>query len=163
MGGELTSDWSVNLCDAFECYDGVPPNGVMSPIPEASAGYLKLIASSEGVAGYGTLHFWVFPQGQQELKQSLYFTFHTPGALTTPQYQDEDLGVHWGQDGVARLSWPSSAQPENAGWSLWSVTGSQLASGGVQPHCVWSGLPIGLYLLEQRWGAQRRTTRVLIP
>ena len=77
VGGGWTEGWDVSLCDLGECYSGVPSDADMMPMPQGepdSSNSLSMPSTSKANA---SLHFWVWPSGNQDALVNVYFDLAT--------------------------------------------------------------------------------------
>jgi len=77
VGNTCPESWDIVLCDWSECYTFLPNNGDMDPIFPGQVGLLKLTVNPFETAGSGYVRFWVYPTGNIDLHQDVYFYYET--------------------------------------------------------------------------------------
>jgi hypothetical protein len=65
--------WDFQMCDWSHCYDGFPNTSEMDPVAPGNSGYLKLLVNPYDIGGSGLVHFWVYPTGNIENREDVYF------------------------------------------------------------------------------------------
>lgn len=86
VGNTCPQGWDIQACDYQHCYTGLPNDGHMNAVPPGGQGYLRMIVNPFEIAGSGTLHFLIFPTGQQLDYVEAFFYFTTT-ALNTDEVQ----------------------------------------------------------------------------
>lgn len=77
----LPDNWVADLCDYGTCYNGIPSNGLMSPVYDSIQPYLKLIVQPGENAGACWIWFRAYENGNQANYVDVFFNLHTPGTL----------------------------------------------------------------------------------
>ncbi|MBL7942144.1 MAG: T9SS type A sorting domain-containing protein [Flavobacteriales bacterium] len=80
LAGEPGEGWFTEMCDFGSCWDYLPNTAVMiPPIAPGGAGFLKLLINPQNMPGAGAVHYWVYPEGQMDLHEDVWFYVWTPG------------------------------------------------------------------------------------
>jgi hypothetical protein len=132
----FTEGWDVNLCDLGECYDGIPNSATMIPAAPGAHGYLKLLVNPLQISGHGFWHFWIYPEGNLDAKQDLYFDMDVlvvgVDQLEFAPRNVPDFVGHWAPNPARNeIRW-IGVQDQNASVQLFDASGRLLATERLQ-------------------------------
>jgi hypothetical protein len=153
----LPEEWNADLCDYGHCYNGMPPNGLMSTVYDSIQPYLKLIVQPGNTAGATWIWYRVYEDGNPDNFVDVFFSLYTPGTLFTnapeeiklkafPNPVVSDLFI----ENELALPLPSR-MINSAGQLMWQ--GVVSASGSQQ--IIVSTWPAGVYFLHHENGTQK--------
>jgi hypothetical protein len=118
-------EWDFQLCDFQHCYSGMPNTGDMSGLAPGQEGNIRLIVNPFGLAGSGTVHFWIFPTGQMEQYTDVYFHLNTIIADIHEKKSDEFISVD-SHDLIIQT-------PQLSEITVYGINGDMLFAGLAQP------------------------------
>ena len=136
------SGWEFILCDWSACFVDMPNTDDMDPLPPGYNALVKITANARNIDGSGWLEFWIFPTGQMELHESIFFYYNMENDVP------ENLPSCLVQQNRNHIM-IQCAQPLS--WDIYNLTGSILQSGFSSAHKTEvdkSQFPQGMYLLK---------------
>ncbi len=138
--------WEFILCDWSACFDDMPNTDDMDPLPPGYNALVKITANAHAIEGAGFLEFWIFPTGQMDLHESIFFYYNTASAVNE---LTASMIFHPGVDQIY-LYFPTSLQ-----WTIHDMQGKLVLSGLSLPQrsiIDTHTLANGVYLLKMNDG-----------
>lgn len=134
--------WEFILCDWSACFIDMPNTDDMDPLPPGYNALVKITTNAHNIDGSGWLEFWIFPTGQMQLHESIFFYYNMENDIpeNRPSFFVEQNRDHI----MIQCTQPLS-------WGIYNLTGSILQRGvssAPKTAIDKSHLPKGLYLLK---------------
>jgi hypothetical protein len=117
------ANWEFILCDWSDCFTNMPNTDDMHPLPNGYDALIKISAHPHQTEGSGFLHFWIFPTGNMELHESIYFYYSTPNAASIRQIKTEQIQYQYIQSEIHISNAPIGE------WNLFDSTGKLINKG----------------------------------
>lgn len=134
--------WEFILCDWSACFDNMPNTDDMDPLPPGYNALIKITANAHAIEGTGFLEFWIFPTGEMDLHESIFFYYNTESTVTelipSMRFHPTVQNIH--------LYYPTSVE-----WTISDMQGKRLMSGISSPPMTiidTHALSKGIYLLK---------------
>ena len=146
----LPDNWVADLCDYGTCYNGIPSNGLMSPVYDTIQPYLKLIVQPGENAGACWIWFRAYENGNQANYADVFFNLHTTGTLQTGAPSSVSAIEAFPNPASEVLQLKNSAQTKIQA-EIMNMSGARHWKGSIPPVSVVelpvSHWPAGTYLL----------------
>lgn len=148
VGNTCPESWDIVLCDWSECYTYLPNNGDMDPINQGQTGLIKLTVNPFETAGSGYVRFWVYPTGDMDSYQDLYFYYETT-FTSVPDLNEEKGQIIYDLENkiVTLLDYPSTD------FFLFNANGQsvdQFLCSSSSFTFLLNSIPSGIYFLTDR-------------
>lgn len=134
-------DWWMEFCDFGHCWEFLPNGAVMYPVAPGDFGYLRLIVNAQNIPGSGTVHYWVFREGEMAEHVDCFFQLATENFNSTWEGNLVPVTLLWDSShsmfsingsGVSRLTlFNVSGQIVKSYYNL--KPGAQIMITGIEP------------------------------
>lgn len=117
------SEWEFILCDWSDCFTGMPNTDDMHPLPNGYNALIKISAHPHQTEGNGYLHFWIFPTGNMDQHESIFFHYNTPNASQINTLQKAPLQYQYNNEILQVKNAPIG------NWKIFDFTGKMIHAG----------------------------------
>jgi hypothetical protein len=113
--------WDMALCDWQHCFTSLVNTNDMDSVSTGNAGLIKITVNPFGIAGSGSIHFWVFPTGMMDQYTDFFFDFETIIA-NVGSVVDNSNSIIW-NNALSEFQFKNAPQGI---WKCFSLSGQML-------------------------------------